>query len=117
VIPFRDFGVCQDRVVRAGYAGGETAGYAVVGGVVAFGVAGRVVFVLPVAVLCCEEEMLENLVNRGRRGERRTFVESIPYWHVFVVAAYYEFSVAEIVVYDLRIGPGPVGVEECEWCV
>ena len=117
MVPFCDFGVCQDRVVRAGYAGGETAGYAVIGRVVAFGVASRVVLVLPIAVLCCEEEMLENLVSRRRRDERRTFVESIPNWHVFVVAAYYEFSVVEIIVYDLRIGPGAVGVEECEWCV
>jgi hypothetical protein len=52
VVPFGDFGVCEDAVVRAGDAGGETAGYVVIGGVVALVVTGGVGRVLPVAILC-----------------------------------------------------------------
>lgn len=51
MVPFGDFGVCEDTVVGAGDARGETAGYVVVGGVVTFVIAGGVVGVLPVAVL------------------------------------------------------------------
>ena len=53
VVPLCDFGVCEDGIVRAGDAGFESASDAVVGGVVAFCVAGRIVFVLPIAVLSC----------------------------------------------------------------
>ena len=51
MVPFCDFGVCEDGIVRAEDAGGEAASGVVVGGVHAFGVAGGVVGVLPVAVL------------------------------------------------------------------
>jgi hypothetical protein len=51
VVPFGDFGVREDGVVRTCYASGESAGDVVVGGVDSFGVSGGVVLVLPVAVL------------------------------------------------------------------
>jgi hypothetical protein len=52
VVPFGDFGVCEDAVMGAGDAGGKTAGYVVVGGVVTLVVTCGVGRVLPVAVLC-----------------------------------------------------------------
>lgn len=83
--------------MRAGDSGREPAGYAVVGRVVAFCIAGGVVFVLPVAILW--------------------LVEGVPDGYVFVVAADDECRVVEVVVYNSRIGPGAVGVEKCEGCV
>jgi hypothetical protein len=52
MIPFCDFGMGKDSVVTAGDAGRETTGYVMVGGVVSLSVPCRIVFVLPVAVLC-----------------------------------------------------------------
>ena len=52
----------------------------------------------------------------GKDG-RRTLVEGIPDWYVLVVSANHVCCIIEIVVYDSRISPGIVGVEECEKCV
>lgn len=52
MVPFCDFGVCEDRVVGAGDAGWEAAGDVVVGRVEAGRGARGVEGVLPVAVLC-----------------------------------------------------------------
>jgi hypothetical protein len=52
VVPFGDFGVCEDRVVGTGDSGGEAASDVVVGRVDSFAVSGGVVLILPIAVLC-----------------------------------------------------------------
>jgi hypothetical protein len=54
VVPFCDFGVCEDGVVGTGDARWEAPGDVVVSGVIAFVIAGGVVGVLPIAVLGCK---------------------------------------------------------------
>lgn len=70
---------------------GQPAGDAVVGGIVSFGIAGWIVFVLPVAVLW--------------------LVEGVPDWDVLVVAADHEGCVVEVVVDNSGICPGAIRVE------
>jgi len=77
--------------VAACDSSGQPAGDAVVGGIVPFGVAGGIVFILPVAVLW--------------------LVECVPNWDVLVVAADDEGCVVEIVVDDSGVCPGAIRVE------
>jgi hypothetical protein len=53
VIPLCDFGVGEEGVVTADDTGGETTSNGVVRWVEAFFITSWIVFVLPIAVLCC----------------------------------------------------------------
>lgn len=83
MVPFCDLCVCENGVVAAGDAGGEAARYVVVGWVVAFCVAGGVVFVLPVAVLGCEK-----VLEECRKGRKACDERSLNVYHIGTYSSY-----------------------------